>query len=187
MKKLILLGMAILSIGAFAAREDIPEDVEKMIIKSSQTLDGSEKIRYKNWQIDSYLRMEKLGKESGIPTNEFERIKHKLRVMYGANFAKQYQVLPDEIRDYNELVARVKRETAKNLEVSEEKNSIAKAEMEKNISVSQVPAEVIEIYKETAEKLYPENYVGQKAYIDASMEEYFKIIEFIKNNKNLIK
>ena len=44
-----------------------------------------------------------------------------------------------------------------------------------------------EIYKETAEKLYPENYVGQKAYIDASMKEYFKIIEFIKNNKSLIK
>ena len=55
--------------------------------------------------------MEKLGKESGIPANEFERIKHKLRVMYGANFAKQYQVLPDEIRDYNELVERVKKET----------------------------------------------------------------------------
>lgn len=187
MKKLILLGMAILSIGAFAAREAIPEDVEKIITKSAQTLDGSEKIRYKNWQIDSYLRMEKLGKESGIPANEFERIKHKLRVMYGVNFAKQYQVLPDEIRDYNELVERVKKETAKNLEVSEEKNNLAKAEMEKNISVSKVPAEVIEIYKETAEKLYPENYVGQKVYIDASMEEYFKIIEFIKNNKNLIK
>ena len=44
MKKLILLGMAILSIGAFAAREAIPEDVEKIITKSAQTLDGSEKI-----------------------------------------------------------------------------------------------------------------------------------------------
>ena len=74
MKKLILLGMAILSIGAFAAREAIPEDVEKIITKSAQTLDGSEKIRYKNWQIDSYLRMEKLGKESGIPANDLSLI-----------------------------------------------------------------------------------------------------------------
>ena len=88
MKKLILLGMAILSIGAFAAREAIPEDVEKIITKSAQTLDGSEKIRYKNWQIDSYLRMEKFRKESGIPANEFERIKHKLRVMYLGKLCK---------------------------------------------------------------------------------------------------
>ena len=43
MKKLILLGMAILSIGAFAAREKVPEDVEKIITKSSQSLDGSER------------------------------------------------------------------------------------------------------------------------------------------------
>ena len=57
--------------------------------------------------------MEKLGKESGIPANEFERIKHKLRVMYGANFAKQYQVLPDEIRDYNELVKSQKKKLLK--------------------------------------------------------------------------
>lgn len=187
MKKLILLGVAILSISAFGAREKVPEDVEKAITKASQTLDGSEKIRYKNWQIDSYLKIEKMGKESGIPANEFERIKHKLTVMYGANYAKQYQVLPDEIRDYHELVERVKKETIKNLEVSEEKNSVAKAEMEKNIAVSKVPTEVINIYKETAEKLYPNNYVRQKAYIDASMEEYFKIVDFIKKNKNLIK
>ena len=188
MKKLILLGLAALSITAIgAAKQEIPADIEKAIIRESQTYDGSEKIRFRNWQTESYLKMEKLGAESGIPAEEFARIKQRLRVMYGSNFVKQYQVLPDEIRNYNELVERVKLETAKNIGVTEEKNNAAKAELEKNISVSKVPAEVIEIYKESAEALYPDNYVGQKAYIDASMEEYFKIIEFVKKHKEVLK
>lgn len=187
MKKLILLGLAILSLTALGAKQEIPEDVEKAIIKESQTYDGSEKIRFRKWQTESYLKMEKMGEESGIPAEEFTRIKSRLRAMYGSNFVKQYQVLPSEIRNYNELVERVKNETARNLGVTEEKNNQAKVELEKNISVSKVPAEVIDIYKESAEKLYPDNYVGQKAYIDASMEEYFKIIEFVKTHKEVLK
>ena len=74
----------------------------------------------------------------------------------------------------------------KNAAVTEEKNNAAKEELAKEIASSKVPAEVVEIFKESAAKLYPDNYVGQKAYINAAMEDYFKIIDFVKKNKKVL-
>ena len=187
MKKIIILGLIALNISAFSAiNQEIPEDVEKAIIRESQSFEGSDRASFRKWQTDSYLKMEKMGEESGMPSVEFERIKQRLRKMYGSNFVKQYQVLPEEIRNYNELVERVKIETLKNANITEEKNALAKEELAKDIASSKVPAEVVEIFKESAAKLYPDNYVGQKAYINSAMEDYFKIIEFVKSNKKVL-
>ena len=97
MKKIIILGLIALNISAFAAKQEIPEDVEKAIIRESQSFEGSDRMSFRRWQTESYLKMEKMGEESGIPAVEFQRIKQRLRQMYGSNFVKQYQVLPSEI------------------------------------------------------------------------------------------
>ncbi len=47
--------------------------------------------------------------------------KTKIKTNVWINFVKQYQVLPSEIANYNELVERVKVETLKNAAVTEEK------------------------------------------------------------------
>ena len=183
MKKAIILGLIALNISAFAAiKQEVPADIEKAIIRESQSFEGSDRISFRRWQTDSYLKMEKMGAESGIPAVEFDRIKQRLRQMYGSNFVKQYQVLPSEIANYNELVERVKVETLKSAVVTEEKNNAAKEQL----ASSKGPAEVVEIFKESAAKLYPDNYVGQKAYINAAMEDYFKIIDFVKKNKKVL-
>jgi len=187
MKKAVILGLIALNISVFAAiKQEVPEDIEKAIIRESQSFEGSDRISFRRWQTESYLKMEKMGAESGIPAVEFDRIKQRLRQMYGSNFVKQYQVLPSEIANYNELVERVKVETLKSAVVTEEKNNAAKEQMAKEIASSKVPAEVVEIFKESAAKLYPDNYVGQKAYINAAMEDYFKIIDFVKKNKKVL-
>ena len=184
MKKAVILGLIVLNISVFAAiKQEVPEDIEKAIIRESQSFEGSDRISFRRWQTESYLKM---GAESGIPAVEFDRIKQRLRQMYGSNFVKQYQVLPSEIANYNELVERVKVETLKSAVVTEEKNNAAKEQMAKEIASSKVPAEVVEIFKESAAKLYPDNYVGQKAYINAAMEDYFKIIDFVKKNKKVL-
>ncbi len=187
MKKAVILGLIALNISVFAAiKQEVPEDIEKAIIRESQSFEGSDRISFRRWQTESYLKMEKMGAESGIPAVEFDRIKQRLRQMYGSNFVKQYQVLPSEIANYNELVERVKVETLKSAVVTEEKNNAAKEQMAKEIASSKVPAEVVEIFKESAAKLYPDNYVGQKTYINAAMEDYFKIIDFVKKNKKVL-
>lgn len=187
MKKAVILGLIALNISVFAAiKQEVPEDIEKAIIRESQSFEGSDRISFRRWQTESYLKMEKMGAESGIPAVEFDRIKQRLRQMYGSNFVKQYQVLPSEIANYNELVERVKVETLKSAVVTEEKNNAAKEQMAKEIASSKVPAEVVEIFRESAAKLYPDNYVGQKAYINAAMEDYFKIIDFVKKNKKVL-
>lgn len=105
MKKLLVMGILVLSSISFAKLE-VPEDVEKNINKSARSFDGSQRMNYINWQKRSYLRMDEVAKESGIPQEEYARIKAKLERMYGSNYAKQLQVLPDEINDYKDVVKR---------------------------------------------------------------------------------
>ncbi|MCD7978961.1 MAG: hypothetical protein LUF31_00070, partial [Fusobacterium sp.] len=66
MKKVIVLGLIALNISIFAAtKQEIPEDIEKAIIRESQSFEGSDRMSFRRWQTESYLKMEKMGEESG--------------------------------------------------------------------------------------------------------------------------
>ena len=76
MKKAVILGLIALNISVFAAiKQEVPEDIEKAIIRESQSFEGSDRMSFRRWQTESYLKMEKMGAESGIPAVEFDRIK----------------------------------------------------------------------------------------------------------------
>ena len=180
MKKFLLIGILILSSLSLAAQMNIPENVEKDINKSARSFDGSQRVNYINWQKRSYLRMEEIGKESGIPEEEFIRIKDKLHRMYGSNYAKQLQVLSDEINDYKEIVRRVQETTTQGtaVVVDKEVNQKAKEEITKTLNATKIPKEILEIYQSSAEELFPNNYPKQKQYLDICVRDYYKNIKY---------
>lgn len=182
MKKFLLIGILILSSLSLAAQMNIPENVEKDINKSARSFDGSQRVNYINWQKRSYLRMEEIGKESGIPEEEFIRIKEKLHRMYGSNYAKQLQVLSDEINDYKEIVRRVQETTTQGtaVVVDKEVNQKAKEEITKTLNATKIPKEILEIYQSSAEELFPNNYPKQKQYLDICVRDYYKILNIIR-------
>ncbi|WP_294703460.1 hypothetical protein [uncultured Fusobacterium sp.] len=182
MKKFLLIGILILSSLSLAAQMNIPENVEKNINKSARSFDGSQRVNYINWQKRSYLRMEEIGKESGIPEEEFIRIKDKLHRMYGSNYAKQLQVLSDEINDYKEIVRRVQETTTQGtaVVVDKEVNQKAKEEITKTLNATKIPKEILEIYQSSAEELFPNNYPKQKQYLDICVRDYYKILNIIR-------
>lgn len=67
--------------------------------------------------------------------------------MYGSNYAKQLQVLPDEINDYKDVVKRVEEATKGNVIVDEEVNQRAKEEIVKTLNAVKVPKEILEVYQ----------------------------------------
>lgn len=182
MKKFLLIGILILSSLSLAAQMNIPENVEKDINKSARSFDGSQRVNYINWQKRSYLRMEEIGKESGIPEEEFIKIKDKLHRMYGSNYAKQLQVLSDEINDYKEIVRRVQETTTQGtaVVVDKEVNQKAKEEITKTLNSTKIPKEILEIYQSSAEELFPNNYPKQKQYLDICVRDYYKILNIIR-------
>lgn len=182
MKKFLLIGILILSSLSLAAQMNIPENIEKDINKSARSFDGSQRVNYINWQKRSYLRMEEIGKESGIPEEEFIRIKDKLHRMYGSNYAKQLQVLSDEINDYKEIVRRVQETTTQGtaVVVDKEVNQKAKEEITKTLNATKIPKEILEIYQSSAEELFPNNYPKQKQYLDICVRDYYKILNIIR-------
>lgn len=182
MKKFLLIGILILSSLSLAAQMNIPENVEKDINKSARSFDGSQRVNYINWQKRSYLRMEEIGKESGIPEEEFIRIKDKLHRMYGSNYAKQLQVLSDEINDYKEIVRRVQETTTQGtaVVVDKEVNQKAKEEITKTLNATKIPKEILEIYQSSSEELFPNNYPKQKQYLDICVRDYYKILNIIR-------
>lgn len=180
MKKFLLMGMLILSSLSFAKLE-VPEDVEKSINKSARSFDGSERMNYINWQKRAYLRMDEVAKESGIPQEEYARIKAKLERMYGSNYAKQLQVLPDEINDYKDVVRRVEEAKQGNIVVDAQANEKAKEEIAQTLNAVKIPEKVLEIYKNSAEELFPNNYPKQKQYLDICVRDYYEILEVIKS------
>lgn len=180
MKKFLLMGMLILSSLSFAKLE-VPEDVEKSINKSARSFDGSERMNYINWQKRAYLRMDEVAKESGIPQEEYARIKAKLERMYGSNYAKQLQVLPDEINDYKDVVRRVEEAKQGNVVVDAQANEKAKEEIAQTLNAVKIPEKVLDIYKNSAEELFPNNYPKQKQYLDICVRDYYEILEVIKS------
>ena len=188
MKKLLVMGILVLSSMSFAKLE-VPEDVEKNINKSARSFDGSQRMNYINWQKRSYLRMDEVAKESGIPQEEYARIKAKLERMYGSNYAKQLQVLPDEINDYKDVVKRVEEATKGNVIVDEEVNQRAKEEIVKTLNAVKVPKEILEVYQKSAEELFPNNYPKQQQFLSICIKDYFEILPLLKkelNKKELI-
>lgn len=183
MKKFLLMGMLILSSLSFAKLE-VPEDVEKSITKSARNFDGSQKMNYINWQKRAYLRMDRVAEESGIPQEEYARIKAKLERMYGSNYAKQLQVLPDEINDYKDVVRRVEEAKQGNVVVDAQANEKAKEEIAQTLNAVKIPEKVLEIYKNSAEELFPNNYPKQKQYLDICVRDYYEILEVIKSELN---
>lgn len=178
MKKGIIFGLLTLSFLTFAEGE-IPENVEKEISKSARGLDGSQRMNYVNWQKRSYLKLEEIGRESGIPKEEFDRIMDKLERMYGSNYAKQLQVVSDEINDYKEVVKRVEAATNTTL-VDEKTNEEAKKQIEETLNMVKIPEDILGMYKSTAEELFPNNYPKQKEYLDICVRDYPKLLELIK-------
>ena len=172
MKKLLVMGILVLSSMSFAKLE-VPEDVEKNINKSARSFDGSQRMNYINWQKRSYLRMDEVAKESGIPQEEYARIKAKLERMYGSNYAKQLQVLPDEINDYKDVVKRV-----------EEVNQRAKEEIVKTLNAVKVPKEILEVYQKSAEELFPNNHPKQQQFLSICIKDYFEILPLLKKELN---
>ena len=179
MKKLLVMGILVLSSMSFAKLE-VPEDVEKNINKSARSFDGSQRMNYINWQKRSYLRMDEVAKESGIPQEEYARIKAKLERMYGSNYAKQLQVLPDEINDYKDVVKRVEEATKGNVIVDEEVNQRAKEEIVKTLNAVKVPKEILEVYQKSAEELFPNNYPKQQQFLSICIKDYFEILPLLK-------
>lgn len=179
MKKLLILGILLLSSVSFANLE-VPESVEKNINKSARSFDGSQRINYINWQKRSYLKMDEVAKESGIPEDEYLRIKAKLDRMYGSNYAKQLQVLPDEINDYKEVVKRVEAATKGNSVVDEKVNERAKIEIEKTLNAVKVPKDILEVYQRSAEELFPDNYPKQQQFLNICIKDYFEILPLLK-------
>ena len=188
MKKLLVMGILVLSSMSFAKLE-VPEDVEKNINKSARSFDGSQRMNYINWQKRSYLRMDEVAKESGIPQEEYARIKAKLERMYGSNYAKQLQVLPDEINDYKDVVKRVEEATKGNVIVDEEVNQRAKEEIVKTLNAVKVPKEILEVYQKSAEELFPNNYPKQQQFLSICIKDYFEILPLLKKelNKQILK
>ncbi len=183
MKKLLVMGILVLSSMSFAKLE-VPEDVEKNINKSARSFDGSQRMNYINWQKRSYLRMDEVAKESGIPQEEYARIKAKLERMYGSNYAKQLQVLPDEINDYKDVVKRVEEATKGNVIVDEEVNQRAKDEIVKTLNAVKVPKEILEVYQKSAEELFPNNYPKQQQFLSICIKDYFEILPLLKKELN---
>lgn len=179
MKKLLILGILLLSSVSFANLE-VPESVEKNINKSARSFDGSQRINYINWQKRSYLKMDEVAKESGIPEDEYLRIKAKLDRMYGSNYAKQLQVLPDEINDYKEVVKRVEAATKGNSVVDEKVNERVKIEIEKTLNAVKVPKDILEVYQRSAEELFPDNYPKQQQFLNICIKDYFEILPLLK-------
>lgn len=181
MKKFLLVGVFLLGSLSFAAKLEVPENVEKDINKAARSFDGSQRINFINWQKKSYLRMDEIGKESGIPQEEFIRIKDKLHRMYGSNYAKQLQVLSDEINDYKEIVKRVEQATQGNVVVDEKSNQVAKEEISKTLNAVKIPKEILEIYQNSAEELFPNNYPKQKQYLDICVRDYYQIVNILRD------
>lgn len=179
MKKLLVMGILVLSSISFAKLE-VPEDVEKNINKSARSFDGSQRMNYINWQKRSYLRMDEVAKESGIPQEEYARIKEKLQRMYGSNYAKQLQVLPDEINDYKDVVRRVEEATKGNVVVDEEVNQRAKEEIVKTLNAVKVPKEILEVYQKSAEELFPNNYPKQQQFLSICIKDYYEILPLLR-------
>lgn len=173
------MGLLALSSLTFAGL-DVPENVEKEINKSARSFDGSQRVNFVNWQKRSYLRMEEIGKESGIPQEEFTRIKEKLHRMYGSNYAKQLQVLPDEINDYKDVVRRVEEATKGNVVVDEEVNQRAKEEIVKTLNAVKVPKEILEVYQKSAEELFPNNYPKQQQFLSICIKDYYEILPLLR-------
>jgi hypothetical protein len=180
MKKFLLMGLLIISSISFAAKLEVPEEVEKEINKSARSFDGSQRINFVNWQKRSYIRMDELGEESGIPQEEFVRIREKLHRMYGSNYAKQLQVLPDEINDYRDIVRRVEAATKGEVVVDEEVNQKAKEEIVKTLNAVKVPEKVLDVYKKSAEELFPNNYPKQKQFLDICIRDYYDMLPILK-------
>lgn len=172
--------MLLISSLTFSATLDVPESIDKEITKSARNFDGSQRVSYINWQKRAYIQMEEIFKDSGIPQSEVEKIMTKLHKMYGSNYAKQLQVLPDEINDYREVVRRVQQETSNLQKVDETINQQAKQEVEKTLNSSEIPTRILDIYKTSAEELFPNNYPKQKEYLDISIRDYQKILDIIK-------
>lgn len=186
MKLQIIAGCLLLSSALLAAQLEVPEEVDKELTKSARSMSGSERNRYIMWQKRAYLKLEKIGEESGLPANEYRRIMNRLHQMYGSNYRKQLQVVDDEINDYKELVRRVNESVAAgkpDASVNEE----AKRELSSTIeNTNIVPKEVLNLYKESAEELYPDNYVAQKKYMESIIKTYPKLIEWIKENRSIL-
>ncbi|WP_410208244.1 hypothetical protein [Fusobacterium sp.] len=185
MKIKTILGFLILGSALSAAQFNVPESVEKELNKSARSMSGSERRQFINWQKQAYIQLDKIGAESGIPAAEFQRIKKRMYQMYGSNYRKQLQIVNEEIEDYKELVNRVNAAAASQVP-DESTNNIAKEDLKKSLEASTVPQEILNIYIKNAEKLYPNNYVAQKKYIDSMIEVFPKIINWIKNNKNIL-
>ena len=186
MKLQIIAGCLLLSSALLAAQLEVPEEVDKELTKSARSMSGSERNRYIMWQKRAYLKLEKIGEESGLPANEYRRIMNRLHQMYGSNYRKQLQVVDDEINDYKELVRRVNESVAAG-KPDASANEEAKRELSSTIeNTNIVPKEVLNLYKESAEELYPDNYVAQKKYMESIIKTYPKLIEWIKENRSIL-
>ena len=104
--------------------------------------------------------------------------------MYGSNYAKQLQVLPDEINDYKEVVRRVEEAKQGDVVVDTQVNEKAKEEIVQTLNAVKIPEKVLEIYKNSAEELFPNNYPKQKQYLDICVRDYYEILGVIKSELN---
>ena len=182
MKKLLLMGIMVLSSISYATRLEVPEDVEKEINKSARSFESSQKINFINWQKRSYLKIQEIGKEAEIPVEEFEKIKNKLHNMYGSNYAKQLQVVHDEINDYRDVIKRVESMTGSEV-INEEENKKAKEEI-RTLNAVRVPEKILDIYKKSAEELFPNNYLKQKQFLSICIRNYYDTLPILREELN---
>lgn len=182
MKKIIFMFVLLSSFSYgfdFKIKSELPVDVEKAI--RTATSSSSDKKEEFKWYKDSYLDMIKRLDEAAIPAEDREYITKKLRKMYGANYPKQLSIVNEEIAEYQDLVARIRKEQVEIVQKQEEENSKNKIEIEDILSGDRtIPERFKESVRNNAKKEFPKDFSSQKAYIKGAIQAYLELNQMIK-------
>ncbi|MBC2855926.1 MAG: hypothetical protein RR191_03255 [Cetobacterium sp.] len=162
MKKLIIT-LLLLSINLMAS---IDKNVENKIESDARTIyqKSRDQKDYIQEQTEAYKNILQKLNNSKLSDKDQKEIIYRLSKMYGGNYVKQNSVVQDEIFSYNKV---------------EQKSS----EIFSKLDSENVPLELLNGFKLQAKKLYPDNSLNQKKYIDGSIENYSLIIKYLKENK----
>lgn len=154
---------------------EMPKEIKIDIAREARELysSNSERNSYIDWQEKAYLSMNNKLEKNNIPLNEHTIILKKLKQMYGNNFVKQNIAVDAEIEMYNKINIAIK----KDKEVLKQKNELAKKEINIIEQKILIKKNIFKKIQSNAEKKYPNDFVEQKKYIEAVIENYDLILK----------
>lgn len=166
MKKYFII---LLSLGIFANSfakmpQELYRELKAKVVSQYQT--QGERDTELDMQVYAYNCIEKLGTTTKLAPEIFNQLRVRMEKTYPNNYVMQYKKLDEELQVYEIAQKNLK---AQNVQAQQQITNLK--------STAQIQKSLLDKIQINAEKKYPNDFIEQKKYIEAVLENYDLILK----------